>query len=225
MLYMISTGSNALDALLKVRRGLLYCIFGAAGSGKTQLCMQLIVNTLKQERGSILVIDAKGEFRVERIVELLYLNDVKVNDVERLTDRVYITRVYTVDELIRSLQYMYSDRILVVVEDAPLLVRAEYAGKGREGSLMMMKFMHDLAVNTVMINSISIVTNGITYIDGAERQIMDRPLSIFSHYKLMLKRISSRNDYTLINATLTYPMSGSANFFICREGIRDVDVL
>ncbi len=222
---MISTGSNALDALLKVRRGLLYCIFGAAGSGKTQLCMQFIVNTLKQERGSVLVIDAKGEFRVERVVELLYLNDVKANDVERLTDRIYITRVYTVDELIRSLQYMYNDRILVVVEDAPLLVRAEYTGKGREGSLMMMKFMHDLAVNTVMINSISIVTNGVTYIDGVEMQIMDRSLSIFSHYKLRLRRISSVNDHTLVNATLTYPIIGNTNFLICREGIRDVDVL
>ncbi|MEM1959649.1 MAG: ATPase domain-containing protein [Candidatus Nitrosocaldus sp.] len=72
-MHVISTGSRALDALLLggVRRGLLYCIFGASGSGKTQLCMQLALNYARSsDRARVFIVDAKGDFRPERIIEM-----------------------------------------------------------------------------------------------------------------------------------------------------------
>ncbi len=220
---MISTNSKTLDEMLKggVKRGLLYCIFGPAGSGKTQLCMQLTVNALRcYGSSSVLVIDAKGEFKVERVIEIL-----NSQSYHNLTDRIYISRAYNTSDLFNAIDHIDVNRSLVIVEDAPLLFRVEY-GNSIEGKFMLMRFMHRLAVNAVLMNTTIMVTNGVTSVmDESSKvsQIMDRAVSIFAHYKLMLERLNSSNGYTIVKATLLYPILGNreALFKIGKEGIVD----
>lgn len=220
---MISTNSKALDKMLNggVKRGLLYCIFGPAGSGKTQLCMQLTVNALRCYSSSVLIIDAKGEFKVERVIEMLNLQSY-----HNLTDRVYISRAYSTSDLFNAIEHINVNRSLVIVEDAPLLFRVEYGSNSREGKFMLMRFMHRLAVSAMLMNTAIIVTNGVASVvdDSKVRQIMDRAVSMFAHYKLMLKRLYPSNGYTTIKATLIYPILGDkeALFKIGKEGIVDL---
>ncbi|WP_304515764.1 ATPase domain-containing protein, partial [Candidatus Nitrosotalea sp. FS] len=70
---MISTGLLGLDDLLGggVRHGTIIDIFGPGGSGKTQLAMQISLNSLRD--GTVLYQDATGGFRPERMLQLIKL--------------------------------------------------------------------------------------------------------------------------------------------------------
>jgi RecA/RadA recombinase len=232
MLDVISTGSKALDLLLNngIKRGLLYCIFGPAGSGKTQLCMQLTVNALKSYSSKyVLIVDAKGEFKIERVVEMMKYSYSNAN----FTDRIYINRVYNTNEIFNSINYIDTRKSLVIVEDAPQLFRLEYGSNSMEGNFMLMRLMHRLAVNALLMNTAVVVTNGVASVieeQGQEyrykyRQIMDRAVSMFAHYKLMLTRLDSYDNYTIVKATLIYPLLSSSNealFKIGADGIKDI---
>jgi RecA/RadA recombinase len=239
MLDVISTGSKALDLLLNngIKRGLLYCIFGPAGSGKTQLCMQLTVNALKSYSSKyVLIVDAKGEFKIERVVEMMkysYSNANYSYSNANFTDRIYINRVYNANEIFNSINYIDTRKSLVIVEDAPQLFRLEYGSNSMEGNFMLMRLMHRLAVNALLMNTAVVVTNGVASVieeQGQEyrykyRQIMDRAVSMFAHYKLMLTRLNSYDNYTIVKATLIYPLlsfSNEALFKIGADGIKDI---
>ncbi|HSA97542.1 MAG TPA: ATPase domain-containing protein, partial [Candidatus Nitrosotenuis sp.] len=60
---MISTGLKRLDDLLGggIKNGIITDIFGASGTGKTQLVLQIAVNCLSQG-GTILYQDTTGNF-------------------------------------------------------------------------------------------------------------------------------------------------------------------
>jgi len=69
---LISTGHKKLDQLLDggVKNGIITDIFGAYGTGKTQLAMQICINSL-QKGGHIFFQDTTGEFRPERMLEII----------------------------------------------------------------------------------------------------------------------------------------------------------
>lgn len=280
----ISTGSRALDALLLggVRRGLLYCVFGASGSGKTQLCMQLALNSARSsEKARVFIVDAKGDFRPERIIDIYratYMNYSErnggsgygkdINTIMSIMNRIYVQRAYHVDDILNSLCDVYGmhDRYdhgvsLLIVEDSPSLFRLEYGSRSAEGHFRLMRLMHDLALRAVLRNTAVIVTNGIVSAMGkhgdadtttvpdsgfeegmrmemGERQIMDRSVSMFTHFKVRLERQRSKKMKekegeegmgrmygSLFKATLLQPLltrNNTALFSIVERGIVDI---
>ncbi len=66
-----STGSKCLDSLLNngLKQFLVYHIFGASGTGKTQLAIQASVITASRGE-SVAYIDTEGKFRPERALEI-----------------------------------------------------------------------------------------------------------------------------------------------------------
>ncbi len=68
---MISTGLQKLDEFLSggIPDGVIVDIFGGNGTGKTQLLLQLSINSIKNG-GHVLYLDTTGEFRPERILEI-----------------------------------------------------------------------------------------------------------------------------------------------------------
>ncbi len=289
---LVSTGSRALDALLLggIRRGLLYSVFGASGSGKTQLCIQLALNSaMAKDRARVVIIDAKGDFRPERMLEMVKATIHEESDgnhsstyagsnrrdlgVSRhgtavyypddamsiIMDRIYVKRAYNTDDVFNSLVdvdsiYNKHDLSLLVVEDSPSLFRLEYGSKSAEGHFRLMRFMHELALRAVLRNTAIIVTNGVASsikdehnvgVDAItsdsegggreERQIMDRSVSMFAHFKVRLERLSmSNNSWIVANkekvlgnifrATLLQPLSRDniAYFSIVERGIVDL---
>ncbi|MEO9365598.1 MULTISPECIES: ATPase domain-containing protein [Candidatus Nitrosocaldus] len=287
----ISTGSKALDALLLggVRRGLLYCVFGASGSGKTQLCMQLALNSAMANKSArVFIVDAKGDFRPERIIDIYkarmdggegkrgkggrskhgndtYMNsgregesgyNADINTIMGIMDRIYVQRAYHVDDIFSSLRDVdsmyerYDHGVsFLIVEDSPSLFRLEYGSKSAEGHFRLMRLMHDLALRAVLRNTAVIVTNGVassardehegvdttvTDLEMKERQIMDRSVSMFAHFKVRLERLSSKMkdeegmkaivDGSVFRATLLQPLvkNNKALFKIVERGIVDI---
>ncbi len=68
---MISTGLKKLDNFLSggIPNGVIVDIFGGNGTGKTQLLLQLSINSIK-DGGKVLFLDTTGGFRPERILEI-----------------------------------------------------------------------------------------------------------------------------------------------------------
>ena len=68
---MISTGLKKIDEFLSggIPGGVVVDIFGANGTGKTQLLLQLSINSIKNG-GNVLYLDTTGGFRPERILEI-----------------------------------------------------------------------------------------------------------------------------------------------------------
>jgi len=66
---MISTGLKKLDEYLLggIQNGVITDIYGANGTGKTQLLLQICINSIKNG-GSVLYLDTTGGFRPERIL-------------------------------------------------------------------------------------------------------------------------------------------------------------
>ncbi|KFM20693.1 DNA repair protein [Marine Group I thaumarchaeote SCGC RSA3] len=66
---MISTGLQKLDKSLSggISDGIIVDIFGKNGTGKTQLLLQLAINSIKNG-GNVLYFDTTGGFRPERIL-------------------------------------------------------------------------------------------------------------------------------------------------------------
>ena len=69
---MISTQLKKLDDILGggIRNAIITDILGENGTGKTQLALQISLEPLKQKL-DVLFIDTTGEFRPERLVEII----------------------------------------------------------------------------------------------------------------------------------------------------------
>jgi len=78
---LISTGSIALDNLLKggVHTDAITILAGEYASGKTQLCKQLAVNTVKLGRKVAWIETESGTFSVDRILEIAKANGVEID--------------------------------------------------------------------------------------------------------------------------------------------------
>ncbi|MCS5530487.1 MAG: recombinase RecA, partial [Candidatus Nitrosopelagicus sp.] len=87
---MIETGLKKLDKLLGggVKGGLLTDISGQSSTGKTQLALQICLNALKNGK-EILFQDTTGEFRPERLVEMLKLRKLD----PLLLDKIKVGRI------------------------------------------------------------------------------------------------------------------------------------
>ena len=93
---MIKTGLEQLDKFLSggIKEGLITSISGQSATGKTQLAFQICLNALDNEK-EILFCDTTGEFRPERLVEMMQYQ--KINPL--LLDKLCI---YFINEIFFS---------------------------------------------------------------------------------------------------------------------------
>lgn len=182
-----------------------------------------------------------------------------INAILDIMDRIYVQRAYNVDDIFSSLSDVdsmyerYDHGVsFLIVEDSPSLFRLEYGSKSAEGHFRLMRLMHDLALRAVLRNTAVIVTNGVassardehegvdtTTVTGfeegmKERQIMDRSVSMFAHFKVRLERLSSKMkdeegmkaivDGSVFRATLLQPLvkNNKVLFKIVERGIVDI---
>ncbi|MDY6769893.1 MAG: DNA repair and recombination protein RadB [Candidatus Nanohaloarchaea archaeon] len=68
----LSTGCDALDELLGggIEHGVVTNVYGGAGAGKTNVCLQATVAALQQQDSSVVFIDTEGGFSAERFIQL-----------------------------------------------------------------------------------------------------------------------------------------------------------
>ena len=184
---MISTGLPRLDDLLGggILAGTIIDIFGPGGSGKTQLTMQISLNSLQD--GFVLYQDTTGGFRPERIMQLIKLKNLQSS----LLDKMVIARITNTRE-----QYEYLKKIseikpkLVVIENITDLFTFEYSRETNslEKHVRFMEYMHLLSMISIKTRIPIVVTNIVRSSDDQEIESLNKSISMFTHKKIKLKK-------------------------------------
>jgi DNA repair protein RadA len=232
----ISTGSSVLDQLLGggVETQAITEFFGEFGSGKTQICHQLAVNTqLPEEQLGLgqgtLYLDTENTFRPERIVHMS--EAVGLNPTEVL-DKIIVARAYTSDHQILMAEKAEEilgekDIGLIVVDSLTSQFRSDYSGRGMlaDRQQKLNRHMHSLQRLADIYNLAVVVTN----------QVMARPDFFFgdptapigghivghsSTFRIYLRKSKGGKRVARLIDSPSLP-EGEAIFSIGMEGIRD----
>jgi hypothetical protein len=241
----IPTGAKSIDCLLGggVRIGMLTDIYGAAGSGKTQLCFTLCVNfaTYFKDKGKIVFIDTSGKFRPERINEIGKVGGK--NNYEILDNIIVIRSLSTYDQINVVKNIYRACPGLVIIDSATSLFSDEFKGSSRH--LVLMKHLHDLSIAAISFDCAVVITNMIRNVpvnrttyshikykesksrwnpnDNGfeEREFMNASVSIYAHIKLKLAVDSI--EQSAFTAGLIQPArKNKVKFGITANGISDL---
>jgi DNA repair protein RAD51 len=184
---LISTGLLGLDDLLGggIMDGMIIDIFGPGGSGKTQLAMQISLNSLQD--GIVLYQDTTGGFRPERMLQLIKLKNLQAS----LLDNMIVARITNTAE-----QFEYVKKIsdlapkLVVIENITDLFTFEYSRETNslEKHIRFMEYMHLLSMISINARIPIVVTNIVRSSDDQEVESLNKSISMFTHKKIKLEK-------------------------------------
>jgi RecA/RadA recombinase len=239
----ISTGSLSLDRLLGggIRTGLVTDIYGPSGTGKSQLCFSLCVNSAKylKQKEMILFIDTVGTFRPERVSEIA--NQEKNNEI---LNKIIFIRAFSTNDQIKSIKKIYDIKpLLIIIDSATSLFSTEYKGASRH--LVLMNHLHELSLAAINFDCAVVITNmvrnvpvvrtitdhGDNNIDKVinttttsnsyqQREFMGTSVSIYSHIKLRLQIVNS--EKSIVEASLMQPTRRRpVSFKIISRGFSD----
>ena len=234
----VTTGSKALDNLLGggVETKTITEFFGEYGTGKTQLCHQLVVNVqLPVEKGGLLAravyIDSEGTFRWERIESMARAVGL---DPDQVMENILYIRALNSDhqmaivEELRTLIPKENIR-LVVIDSVTGHFRAEYPGRENLAvrQQKLNRHLHQLMQIAEIYNVAVIITN----------QVMARPdvffgdptVAVGGHVlyhtpgvRIQLRKSRGNKRIARVVDAPHLP-EGEAVFVITDEGIRDAE--
>ena len=189
---MISTGLQKLDNFLSggIPNGVIVDIFGGNGTGKTQLLLQLSINSIKNG-GRVLYLDTTGGFRPERILEIQKQSNKQVNFLEQIT----VSRITNTSEQIKSIKNFESNNFsLIVIDNVTDLFSYEYKRDESifEKNSLFIKYMYELSKFAITKKIPIIVTNMIRTIEDKEVENMKSAIDPFTHIKIQLSKNSSK---------------------------------
>ena len=106
---MISTSIKKLDQILGggIRDGLITDIFGARGTGKTELVIQIAINSLLSD-GKVFFQDTTGKFRPEIMHKVIQERQLDVS----LLENVQVARVTNTSEQIQYLSKIKDSNLI-----------------------------------------------------------------------------------------------------------------
>ncbi len=158
---MISTGLQKLDKFLLggIPDGVIMDIFGGNGTGKTQLLLQLSINSIKNG-GHVLYLDTTGGFRPERILQIQKQSKIQFDFLQQIT----VSRLTNTSEQIKSIDDIKNnDFSLIVIDNVTDLFSYEY--KKNESTFkknsLFMKYMHELSKLAITKKIPIVITNMI----------------------------------------------------------------
>ena len=185
---MIETGLKKLDQFLGggIKEGLITDISGQNSTGKTQLVFQICINALKNGK-EILFQDTTGEFRPERLVEMLKIR--KLDPI--LLDKIKVGRITnSIQQLEFLSKIVTNDFSLIIIDNATDLFSFEYSKKEQsfEKHLAFMKYMQNLASVAINTKIPIVVTNIIRSFNEHEQENLEKSIGMFTHVKIKLKK-------------------------------------
>ena len=206
---MITTELKKLDDILfdGISDGTITDIFGFRGTGKTQMALQISLNLLKDEK-TVLFVDTTGEFRPERLLEILKNRNLD----NSLLNRLKIARVTNTQEQIDLIQKIKNtnDVAMLIIDNVADLFSFEYSKK-EQFNLQYQKFMnymHDLAQLAINKKIPIVITNQLMSANDTEYEKMNYSISNYTHQKIKLEK--QRDHY---QATILSPFSQKIRFF------------
>ena len=187
---MIKTGLKELDQFLGggIKEGLVTSISGQSATGKTQLTFQICLNALHSGK-DILFQDTTGEFRPERLVEMMQLRKINPS----LLDKIKVSRITNTAQQIQCFSKIpLKSYSLIIVDSVTDLFSFEYSKKEQslEKYISFMKYMHNLSSIAIDGKIPIIVTNIVRTINKHEKENLEESISMYTHTKIKL----SKND-------------------------------
>lgn len=196
---MISTGLEKIDKFLSggIPDSAIVDIFGKNGTGKTQLLLQLLINSIKNG-GHALYFDTTGGFRPERILEIQKKSEIQLDFLKQIT----VSRLTNTSEQIRSIEHITDNFSLIVVDNVTDLFSYEYKKDEStfEKNSLFMKYMQKLSCFAISKKIPVVVTNMIRNIDGKEIENMKSAIDPFTHIKIHLAKNSSKFNGKIYSA-------------------------
>ncbi len=200
-----------------IKNGIITDIYGASGTGKTQLVMQISLNSL-QKGGNVLFQDTTGEFRPERMLELI--KNRKLNS--SLLDNVKVVRITNTGEQISNLSKIkkMDNFSLIIIDNVTDLFSFEYSKELQELEKrnLFMKYMHDLSLISLEKKIPIIVTNIVRKFDDIEKENLEMSISIFTHLKIKLMKIGTKYLGEILP---TFHGQRQFSYLITKDGLVD----
>ncbi|MDH3313506.1 MAG: AAA family ATPase [Nitrosopumilus sp.] len=189
---MISTGLQKLDEFLSggIPNGLIVDIFGGNGTGKTQLLLQLCINSIKNG-GNVLYLDTTGGFRPERILEIQKQSGIEFDFLEK----IIVSRIRNTSEQIKSINNFEKNHFsLIVIDNITDLFSYEYKNDESifKKNLLFMKYMNQLSKFAITNKIPIVITNMIRILEDKEVENMKSAIDPFTHIKIYLSKNSSK---------------------------------
>ena len=216
---MISTGLQKLDTFLSggIPNGVIIDIFGGNGTGKTQLVLQLSINSIKNG-GNVLFLDTTGGFRPERILEIQKNSNSNVD----LLNNIIVSRITNTSEQINSIKNFTENNFsLIVIDNITDLFSYEYKNNQsifKKNSLFM-KYMRELSLYAVTHKVPIVITNMIRNSNEQEVENMSTAIDLFTHIKIHLFKNSS-----IYNGEISSPFNKeNFSYTITSSGLSDAE--
>ena len=199
----IPTGLEEVDNILDggLKSGIID-IFGAPGTGKTQLALQITKNCISLD-GKVLFQDTSGKFRPERLHDLLINNHFDPILLENI-DVVRITNFFE-QENIRKLTNL--DKYdLVVIDNISDLFSFEYQRNNQDKkNIIFMKYIRDLSKLSLEKKIPILILNTVRNKNLTEQESLSDSLNLFTHIKIHLSKKNPREKCdTIIPDKNTY---------------------
>jgi DNA repair protein RadA len=208
--------------------------FGEFGSGKTQICFQLAVNTtLPVERGGldgeVIIIDTENTFRPERIVQMSRALDI---DPLETLQKIHVARAFNSHHqtlLVDKATELAKEKNvrLLVVDSLTAHFRAEYVGRGAlaERQQSLNKHMHDLLRFSDLNNAVIAVTNQVSAKPDAFFGDPTRPIGghVVGHtatFRLYLRKSKAGKRIVRLIDSPNLP-EAEAVITVLEDGVRD----
>lgn len=214
---MISTGLENLDELLGggIKNGIVTDIFGASGTGKTQLVLQIMANSLLHG-GTVLYQDTTGNFRPERLLDMLRPKALDAS----LLDNITVGRITNVQEQFKAISKIEQANFsLVIIDNITDLFSFEYSKEDQilEKNKQFTKYMKQLASIVFEKKIPVVVVNMIRKINDTEQENLGSVMSLFTHIKIKLSKKQSSYMGEV------FPHSGENRFYykIEKNGLTD----
>ena len=216
---MISTGLKKIDNFLSggIPDGIIVDIFGGNGTGKTQLLLQLSINSIKNG-GKVLFLDTTGGFRPERILEIQKKSNSNLN----LLNNIIVSRITNTSEQINSIKNFKENNFsLIIIDNITDLFSYEYKNNQsifKKNSLFM-KYMRELSLYAVTHKVPIVITNMIRNSNEQEVENMSTAIDLFTHIKIHLFKNSS-----IYNGEISSPFNKeNFSYTITSSGLSDAE--
>lgn len=181
---MIHTGVERIDGLFGagIPDGILVDVFGPSGAGKTQLALQAAAHTVSAG-GRALFQDTTGEFRPERMLEMVRENGLD----PAVLDRVSVSRLTNVAEQTGSVPGAGGLSIMVI-DNVSDLFSFEYYKEDQfvERSRIFLRYMRALSEFSVGSGTTVLLTNVVRNVGGRQVEHLGRAVDLFAHVKVRL---------------------------------------
>ncbi len=213
---MVSSGIKEIDEFLMIGReeGLIIDIFGSAGTGKSQLSLQIAIDFLLQNK-HVLLHDTTGNFRPERLQEILIKRKLDT----KLLENLHVIRILNSSDQIKNLATIKekNDYSLVIIDSLTDLFSFEFSKIEHtlEKKSIFMKYMRSLSEIAYSQKILFIVTNMIRFVEKNEIENLEKLVDLYSHIKIKLSKNGNSFHGSIIN------INGKSNFTysISMEGL------